>query len=218
MENGTIVLRDRTVLPVNDGYVEVSQYSEDSHLIKGRAYVKDNIIYIYRGKMKKDEDLKPASIYNNEGKHIFVKPSKREEELYSLDKIISLNKDIIKDFNKDKFIEIDPEILELNDGEYFAPSIKPTDDILKKIIKRVLEERKINIRLLKDRFSTDYEMNNMKSALIKQQGSMSIKYFQKWCEILEIEISIRAKDISTDLPDKYKFKGNVIETMDSVEE
>lgn len=217
MENETIILRDRTVLPVNDGYVEVSQYKEGTDLVKGRAYVKDNIIYIYRGKMKKDE-LKPASIYNNEGKHVFVKPSKREEELYSLDKIISLNKDIIKDFNKDKFIEIDPEILELNDGEFFAPSIKPTDDILKKIIKRVLEERKINIRLLKDRFSTDYEMNNMKSALIKQQGSMSIKYFQKWCEILEIEISIRAKDISTDLPEKYKFKGSVIETMDSVEE
>lgn len=195
MNNDTIILKDRAMLPVNGGFIEVSMFDNSKKLSKGRGYIKDNIIYIYRGKAK-DKNFVPASIYKIEGgKYRFVEPSPIELEEYSLDKIVTLNKDIIKECNDDSFVKIDPKLLELNEGDYFAPDTKDGDDILKRIIKRVLRKRQINIRVLRDKFSTDYEMNNMKSALVKE-GNMSIKYFQKWCEILEIDIHISAWDIS----------------------
>lgn len=210
MDETTAILKDRSMLPVNGGFIEVSLFNKNKKLTKGRGYIKNNIVYIYRGKAG-DKNLLPASIYKmDDNTYKFVEPSPAELEEYSFDKIITLNKDIINKCNGDSFITVDPKILELNEGDCFTPPVKDTDDILKRIIKRVLSKRQINIRLLKDKFTTDYEMNNMKAALVKD-GNMSIKYFDKWCEILEIDIQVSAWDVSETIDRKHRFEDPIIE-------
>lgn len=208
-----IVIKDRSVLPIEDGFVEVSQYKDGIDLVKGRGYVKDNLIYIYRGKNKKGEPMIPASLYMIKGKPVFVAPSDDDIEKYALSKLIKFDKQGLDSITKDDFNDIDPELVDLNTGEYFAPPIKESDDILKRLIKKVLQKRKINIRMLKSKFLCDYKMNNMKSALTKVDGNMSIKYFQEWCEVLGISVSLTAIDISTNLPEQYKFNNEITVDM-----
>ena len=62
---------------------------------------------------------------------------------------------------------------------------------------------KINIKSLKNKFSNDYDLNNLKSQLVKE-GAMSSKYFIRWAEILDIniEVIVTNKPGSNKLPDE----------------
>lgn len=208
-----IAIKNRQVLPIENGFVEVSLFDKNSELVKGRGYIKGDLVYIYRGKRKKKEPMKPASIYKVNDDYEFIDPSDNDRDKYGIFNLIRLNRDIIQDLDDSELRHIDLSNVKINEGDYFAPDIKPDDDMLKRVIKEILKKRKINIRILKNRFNTDYEMNNMKSALLKD-GNMSIKYFQKWCEILEVHITVTAEDISENLPDKYRFKEPVVQYLD----
>ena len=99
--------------------------------------------------------------------------------------------------------EVPMDVSDSIDGEIFAPKIRDTDDILKRIIKTVLQNMKLNIRTLRPKFNNDYDLNNLKSQLIKE-GAMSSKYFVRWCEILDITVEtiIRNKPGSNRLEDE----------------
>ena len=156
---------------------------------KGFAYIKDGYVYIYKGKKKTGDGFKPGNIYKVKGEIIFIKHDKSTRDLYSEERIVTFSdSDIIEAVNKsDDFKEINQESLEA-DGDYFAPVILPTDDILKIIIKRVLKEKKLSLKAVKGSFKHDYDITNMKSNLIKA-GPLSQKYFLKWVELLGLDIS-----------------------------
>lgn len=93
-------------------------------------------------------------------------------------------------------MDIDQDILESTDPEIFAPIIKDDDDILKKIIKNVLNELQVDIRRYRKCFENEYDLTNLKASLTKP-GTMSIKYFNRWCEILGLQVRMIISDNGT---------------------
>lgn len=195
-----IILKGRIFLRTEKGLVECKPFTK-THLVKYMGYYnkdlimkgKDPYIYIYRGKLKKTDITIPGSIYkNNKGDFIFIEHEPDKKDVYHISKCTTLTKkDIAKKLeDPNTYIqEINPDLLDSGDGEIFAPQIRESDDILKRIIKTTLQNMKINIKTLKGKFSNDYDLNNLKSQLIKE-GAMSSKYFARWAEILDIEIEV----------------------------
>lgn len=157
---------------------------------KGFCYIKDNYIYIYGGKIKNKNDLTPGYCYKYNDNIIYINHNEKDKEKYSIDKIMCIsNNKIIEKINKDdNFKEVDRTIID-NSDEYFAPEILSTDNILKVIVKKILKKKKINLKSIRDKFKNDYDISNMKGALLKA-GPMSMMYFQKWIELLECKITI----------------------------
>lgn len=193
------ILKGKLILKLNNGNImEVKPFTK-THLIKYMGYYDkeaanegDPYVYIYRGKLKNTDIKIPGSIYKFGSKFLWVDHEEDKKEQYHLSKCSELSKESIeaKLNNPDvKLKEITPELLEAVDGEIFAPPIRDNDDILKRVIKTVLQNMKLNIKTLKSKFNNDYDLNNLKSQLIKP-GSMSSKYFARWAEILDIEVEV----------------------------
>ena len=103
-----------------------------------------------------------------------------------------VNKDALAKVSDEDLKTFDPRLAELNESNIFAPTINPEDDILKRAIKLTLQEMKIDLRAYKDRFRNEYDITNMKSA-INKPSNMTIKYLVKWCEILDLDLSVNVK-------------------------
>ena len=185
----------------------VELFFKGDKLKKGYAYIKDDIVYIYRGRLKKTADSSIPGIYKTESGYKFVKPSKKEiESTYSVDRVISLNvPDIIDKISGNVDDYQQPEDIEIinNNSELYVPTIKEDDDFLKKIIKQAIIDKRINLRNYRALFPNDYALNNMKSAL-KRETKMTVPNFVAWCEILgiswEIVLSDNGKDNINPLP------------------
>ena len=209
------IISGRKVLITNFGIIEVHKFDKN-HLIKNNGYYEignpldnsERYIYIYRGKLRKNEYELPGSIYKKaDGSYKWIAHDPDVKERYALSRCkefaaIDQIKKVLDDPNT-TYNEIDPDILAEGSGEYFAPKIRESDDILKRVVKTALQEMKININTLKKRFNNDYDLNNLKGQLAKP-GAMSSKYFARWAEVLdlEIEVVIRNKPGSNKLPDE----------------
>jgi len=75
----------------------------------------------------------------------------------------------------------------------FAPEIRPTNNLLIRIIKNKLKERKLTERELAIRFDTMSEFNNFKRALIIRD-SITIEGFSKWMKVLGYDWEIVMND------------------------
>ena len=178
-------------------FMEIRPF-QPTHLLKYMGYYdrakvasgEDYLVYIYRGKLKKGDHKIPGSIYKSGNNFLWVEHDPDEAPLYDIRNARSLDTEsIVEALNKEgvKIKEIPVEVSDSIDGEIFAPKIRDTDDILKRIIKTVLQNMKLNIKSLRPKFNNDYDLNNLKSQLVKE-GAMSSKYFVRWCEILDIQI------------------------------
>ena len=186
-------LKNQDMMIEIDGVlIQVFPFNDDVKPHKNFGYLKDGLVYIYRGKCKKDDSMLPASMYLINKEFKFVEPAKNDRDKYSQSRISVISKEnILNEIEEpDMFKKIDPKLLELNETDIFAPKIGIDDDILKRAIKEVLMKKKINLRLFRDRFKNEYDITNMKSALTKS-SNMSIKYFIKWCEILDLDVKIK---------------------------
>lgn len=105
-----------------------------------------------------------------------------------LDKINPLNDVIEISTNKD----IKCECGEPERGIFKVP-IEDNDDPLKKLIKCAIIKKHMNINDYKDKGSTPYLLNNMRSAL-KSKSKMMMPYFVSWCEILGCSFILRVID------------------------
>lgn len=192
--------------------IEVKPFTQ-SHLLKYIGYYdrakvakgEDYNVYIYRGKLKKTDVKIPGSIYKIGNRYVWIE-HEPGVTMYDIRNAKSIDTDIyVNALNKDgvKIKELPMDVSDSIDGEIFAPKIRDSDDILKRIIKTVLQNMKLNIKSLKSKFSNDYDLNNLKSQLVKE-GAMSSKYFVRWCEILDIQIEtiIRNKPGSHRLDDE----------------
>lgn len=75
----------------------------------------------------------------------------------------------------------------------FKVPIEEGDDPLKKLIKCAIIKKHLNINDYKDKGSTPYLLNNMRSAL-KSKSKMMMPYFVSWCEILGCSFILRIID------------------------
>ena len=204
----------RKALIFNDGrMVEIRPFTK-SHLVKHMGYYdrnrvasgEDYHVYIYRGKLKKSDIKVPGSIYKVGTRYVWIEHDPDLASQYDIHNAKSIDtRDIVDALNKEdlKIKDLPVDVSESLDGEIFAPKIRDTDDILKRIIKTVLQNMHLNIKSLRPKFSNDYDLNNLKSQLVKE-GAMSSKYFVRWCEILDIQIEtiIRNKPGSHRLDDE----------------
>ena len=144
------VLKGKLLLQTNSGFIEVRPFTK-THLVKGIGYYnvpKDTVvtddpyIYIYRGKFKKSDIKIPGSIYKKaNGDFMWTDHDPQLADKYHLSKCQEISKEIIAAKLKDpnlKLNQITPALLESSDGEIFAPQIRETDDILKRVIKTVI--------------------------------------------------------------------------------
>jgi hypothetical protein len=192
---GNNIHKGRVFLLLEDDYIEAELFHPDKKFVKGRGYIKDGAVYIYRGKESKG--INNHGIYKRkDGSMTFVSPTGKERSLYSSDNLKSLNPDDIfndiakhrNDFRSDEEIEI----INAN-REVFTCAVKPEDDFLKKIIKEAINAKQVNLNLYKDKFKNEHALNNMKSAL-NRPCKMSVAYFEAWCEVLGLGYSIKIVD------------------------
>jgi len=75
----------------------------------------------------------------------------------------------------------------------YAPDIRPTNNLLIRIIKTKLKERNLTERELAVRFDSMGEFNNFKRALIIRD-SITIEGFSKWMKVLGYDWEIVMED------------------------
>lgn len=193
------VLKGWLILKIGDRLIEVKKFTKN-HLLKGMGYYnedeKDGYVYIYRGKLHGNDYKTPGSIYKiGPDNFIFVEHNESDKDDYLVSKCTEINSKKISQTIKDRsdFKVLDQQILDNIEGEIFNPPIRPTDDIFKIIIKKSLDKLQINLKTLKGKFQNDYDLNNLKSQLIKE-GNMSSKYFNRWVEVLDIDVKFVITD------------------------
>lgn len=193
------ILKGRLILELNQGFIEVKPFTK-THLVKRMGYYfkdkaitgEDPYVYIYRGKFKKTDYPVPGSIYKYGAGFKVIPHNEDKLEIFHLGRCKELSAHLVAqqlDDPNTRLREISPSIIDSADGDIFAPQIRDNDDILKRVIKTALQHMKLNIKTLKGKFANDYDLNNLKSQLIKE-GAMSSKYFARWAEILDIDIEV----------------------------
>lgn len=196
------VFTGRMIVTMGDDFHEVELYSEGKKLKKDLGYIKGDFIYIYRGKIgkKNKDDLKPG-IYSKDGKNIFIKPtSDADKEMYSVDNVIDTDVNKMMDEvskNEDSFIDADEIKIINNNRRIWLPTIEEDDDFLKYAIKRALQEKKVNLKNYRGKFTNLYLLSNMKGGLEKQT-TMSVKYFSYWCQALGLKWKMVIEDDGSD--------------------
>jgi len=195
-----VFIGSRLVMSVQDEFHEVELFNELKKLQKGFGYIKNSLVYIYRGKLKSIKlDLKPG-IYSKDNTYVFIEPSSIDSSLYSISNLIELNLDKIfsdVDANEDNFVLPDDIEVINNNSEAYVPTIKDNDDFLKYIVKKIIIDKKINLKNYKGKFTNQYALNNMQSGL-KKDTKMTVTNFKIWCEILDVDWEIIISDNGND--------------------
>jgi hypothetical protein len=188
-------------IPGDENSYRVKAYYKGMKMKKGYAYMKNDIVYIYRGKLKDAADPSIPGVYKiSAGNHKFVKPSKSERDIYSVDNVRSLAiDDIMKELTKNKERFQQPEDVEIinDNSELFIPTISVDDDFLKVLIKKAIIAKQMNINSYKNKFRDEYSLNNMKSGL-KKKTKMTVSKFRDWCEILGLSFEMVVYDSGKD--------------------
>jgi len=183
-----VFIGTRPILIVDDEYYEVDVFIEGEKLKKDVGYIIGDTVYIYRGKLK-EKNPNYFEIYNDDGKYVFISPDEKEKELFNIHHVSELNPDsIFENIEKSKELFVQPEDIEIinNNTELYTPTIKEDDDFLKYLVKKIIIDKKINLRNYKNKFATEYSLNNMKSGL-NRDTKMTVTNFKTWCEILGVK-------------------------------
>ena len=196
-----VLLGGNLIIMVHDEFFEVRPYYEGIKLKKNIAYIQDgsDIVKVYRGKYS-DENMDEPGLYKKDGKIIEIVPKDYEYEQYSISRIRELNVDkIFEDIMEHEEDFVQPEDIEAinNNTEIYVPTIKDDDDFLKYLVKRIIIEKKINLKNYKGRFSNHYALTNMKSGL-NRSTKMTVTNFKMWCEILGIRWEMVVEDSGED--------------------
>ena len=167
---------------------------------KGFGYIYDGYIYIYKGKLKKNQKAEPGSIYLSSGNIIRTEPKNKDARHVSQLKICNTKTAIDAAINGN-VKEVDQDLKDAT-SKVYAPPVKEDDDILKILIKLALQDMQTNP--VSDDLNS-YDITNLKSGL-SRPGNLSFKYFQKWVEILgcTVDITINYRDKDGDLASKTR--------------
>lgn len=140
-------------------------------------------------------------------------------EAFSVDRLYSLSYDnIIETTAEDEVLYNAEELADMNAASsVYIPIINEDDDPLKKIVKKIIIEKGIDINRLKHKMPKKYGLTNMKSALIGKT-KMSIANFNMWCELLGVDYEITINDNGSDKIDPLKLTLHYLSYRDRIEE
>lgn len=191
----------RIIIGIGDTYHEVHLLTKGKELELEKAYIVKDYVYIYKGTISSPDEVREGYLYTCNNKVIIGEVHTSEKKkIHSVDNIIELNLDrIFEDIKKNADDFNTAEMIEAvnNNAELFIPTINPDDDFLKYLIKKVIIEKKINLKNYKDKFASQNDLNNMKSGLT-HKTKMSVVYFMKWLEVLGVRCKIELTDNGTD--------------------
>lgn len=187
-----LLVTDKEIFQI-DILTGIDDYPDDFKFKEGVAYISGDYFYIYRGEAKKRElaSLRPGIYQSPKGsasKFMLVEPKTEEEKTeYSIDgKIITqLAKRIIDTANNRE--ELLVAISESN--KIFQPILSETDDMLKRIIKKILLEKEVDLDQYKDRFTNKNELFNFKQ-VVKGTSKVSILVFDRGINALNLYYTI----------------------------
>lgn len=195
-----VFIGTQCVVIIDDEYYLVECYTKHTKLKKNKAYMKDDFVYVYRGKIKDRSDANKPGIYKLGGEIIFIEPTGKDKDKYDIDNVNELSLSSIFDaISEDITKFVQPSDIEIinNNSETFTPTLRPEDDFLKHIVKQAILLKRINLKNYRDRFSNEYALNNMKSGLSKST-KMTVPNFIKWCEILGLDWEMTIRDNGED--------------------
>jgi hypothetical protein len=180
---------------------KVQEYQPDMKLKHGFAYLKNGLLYPYMGEFIDKFSREPGVYYVGKKKDMiyhFIKPFFiRKGSGYLESSIRSTNtKNILDIIEHEGLIDIDSDVILSEKGKLFVPRISHDDNFLSRIVKTAIVKKKIDLNDYKNRFKSEYELNNYRRALL-QNGNMSVDKFLKWCEVLDISFEIRYFDIDS---------------------
>ena len=195
------IFMGRIIIGIGDTYHEVHLLTPGKSLELEKAYIVKDYVYIYKGEISNPEDVCEGNLYLHGNKVLMGSIHTKEMmKTHSIDNIIELNLDhIFEDIKRNADNFNTTEMIEAvnNNSELFIPTINEDDDFLKYLIKKIIIAKKINLKNYKDKFTSQNEMNNMKSSLI-HKTKMSVGYFIKWLEILGVRCKMELSDNGTD--------------------
>lgn len=171
-----------------------------------RGYILDGKTWIYAGKKKPINADQYPYFWGEKGEvPQFSNPSEESQVPFLEENLRDLNMDTIMENLEDgEVLYNEQEIEDINDAQaLYTPIIKEKDDFLKKLIKRAIIDKAIDVNRLKYKTSEKYILPNMKAAL-DNDTKMSVVYFGHWCELLGLDYSIVVQDNGTDIYDPLK--------------
>ena len=86
-------------------------------------------------------------------------------------------------FNRVKYVESKTR----NSGNIYIPELKPTDDVLTRLIKRMIIKKQIILNDHKTEGVKDYFIDNLRSALNGTTKNTTISKFLDWCKLLDLD-------------------------------
>lgn len=189
---------------------DVKRMEEDVAYVDGNGF-----IYPYLGKhlpgiMKDREKKYGYYIDGNGNRHLAVPELDEDKERYSVERIVDLNmSNMINQINSmvEKEEISDIEEIDLTSDSSSSLSIAHDDDFLTKAIKKVILSKGVNIKRLKNELPNRHTFDNTFSSL-KGPSMMSLKYFFRWVEMLDLDFEIRIKDGSAS--EKFPIGGEVV--------
>ena len=196
------ILLGECIIYIDNDFHRVYLYIEGNKLVKDAAYIFPNadIVYIYRGKCKKNAIPSIPGVYRKDDGLIFVDPDESNIADYSVDNIRDMDTGSILSYiadNADEFVQPDDIEIINSSGDIYIPTIGDDDDFLKRIIKEAIIAKRINLKNYKDKFSDNYSLTNMKSGL-SRSTKMTVPNFLKWCEILGLDWKVILSDSGAD--------------------
>ena len=211
------------LLVTDDEIFSIQLYDENlTEFKRGVAYLNGDYYYLYRGEMNPEEknDLYPEpGVYKNPkyDKTFLIEPyTPDDKKKYSCNgKVSTIDPNKIIDVvnNKEEILIAVPESTKI-----FLPSVNTNDDILKRIIKKALIEKGIDLDQYKNRFIDRNALFNFKSSIKKDECKLSMLLFDRGCEALNLKytITLEEKDPSTAIGNSLsgKITANSDDTFD----
>lgn len=187
-----LIVTDEDVLRVEK--LNIDNINDGTFYEKGVAYVCYPYYYIYRGVTTTVEfERRLPGIYLAPGDHyiwIPVTPGNEDSEWIVDTHFATADQRRIID------VLIDREDVQLSvpeNGKVFRPEENPTDDILKRAIKRALAVKGINIDDYKSNFADKNALFNFKQ-VVKGDGRLSMLLFERGCNALRLKYTITIED------------------------
>lgn len=210
-DENSLLLTDDAIYKVQLFNPEAEKYEENVAYLEGEYY------FIYRGDMdfeqmdKHPYEAKPG-IYTDINKKLpprLVYPrDEMEDEIYLIgDKIKQINAVSILENLKSKKETI-PSLPE--NTKMYIPTIKTSDDILKRLLKQAMRDKYVDIDQCKSRFVDKNALFNFKQAIKKDDTKVSMLLFDRGCEALNLVYTITLEEVDPDNAIGTPLKGPII--------
>lgn len=165
---------------------------KDGKFTDGKGYIDDDgQIWIFVGSKPKITNVYPYFWFNDNNEIEYSKPNKKVLSDYNISNLKDLS--LIKIIDNTVAGEVlldDDALVQINSGTaFYTPTLKASDDFLKKMVKSVIIAKGIDINGLKSQTDQKYVLANMRSAL-ENSTKMSVKYFLCWMELLDCDFQV----------------------------